>query len=75
MKELFYILLVAFLLFGFLRRFVYFQAYSSFTKAAQDFQKRNQRPVKPEGTVTIEKAPRGLDSQKEGDYVDYEEVK
>ncbi|MFM8433668.1 MAG: hypothetical protein ACKOQ6_05875 [Bacteroidota bacterium] len=75
MKEFLYILLIAFILFGFLRRFIYFQAYSSFTKAAQDFQKRNQRPMRPEGTVTIEKAPQNLDKHNDSEYVDYEEVK
>lgn len=68
-------LLVAFILFGFLRRFIYFQAMRSFTKAAQDFQRSRQSPTKPEGTVTIDPAvskKKGID---EGDYVDYEEVK
>ncbi len=42
----------------------------------QDQQRQNQRPSRPEGEVTIEKNRRNGSnpSQKQGEYVDFEEV-
>lgn len=68
-------LVVAFLLFGVLRRFIYFQALRSFTKAAEDFQRRQQPPRKPEGTVTIDPSVKKKSLAEEGEYVDFEEIK
>lgn len=77
MKEFLLILLISFVFFGFLRRFLYFQAFQSFTKAAQDMHRREQQQRKPEGTITIDtNVPQKKVSQHdEGEYVDYEEVK
>ena len=75
MADFLVILLVAFILFGFLRRFIYFQAFRSFTKAAEDFQRRQQSARKPEGTVTIDTSVKKKKSIDEGEFVDYEEVK
>jgi sortase (surface protein transpeptidase) len=75
MQEFLLIALVVFIFFGFLRRVIYFQAYSSFTKAAQDFQRQQQKQRKPEGSVTVD-SPKGKRTLKdEGEYVDYEEIK
>jgi hypothetical protein len=68
-------LVVGFVLFGFLRRVVYFQAYSSFTKAADDFRRRQEVPRKPEGTVTVDQSAKQKGLKEEGEYVDYEELK
>mgnify|MGYP000300396781 CR=1 FL=1 len=68
-------LIVAFLLFGFLRRFIYFQALRSFTKAANDFRRQQDADRKPEGTITIDPSARKKSIKEDSDYVDYEEVK
>lgn len=47
--------LVAFFLLGFVRRFFYFQAYRSFTKAQADF-RRYGIHRKQEGTVTLDQS-------------------
>lgn len=75
MQEFLLIALIAFICFGFLRRVIYFQAYNSFTKAAQDFQRQHQKRNKPEGTVTVESAKKRTALKDEGEYVDYEEIK
>ena len=75
MQEFLIILLIVFIFFGFLRRIVYFQAYSSFTKAADDFSKRNQQDRKKEGTVTLDTNSGRKSLKDDGEYVDYEEIK
>ncbi|MFM7217381.1 MAG: hypothetical protein ACKO1U_05130 [Bacteroidota bacterium] len=72
MKELFYVLLTAFILFGFFRRFIYFQAYQSFTKAAEDFHKQRTQAQEKTKPVRSKQQDRLKDV---GEYVDYEEVK
>jgi hypothetical protein len=72
MTEYLIVFIVAFICFGFIRRFFYFQAYQSFTKAADDFRKREVKSRKPDGSVTIE---RKTSSSKDGEYVEWEEVK
>ena len=75
MQEFLIILLVAFIFFGFLRRVIYFQAYSSFTKAAEDFTKRQRQERKKEGAVTLDTNSGRKSLKDDGEYVDYEEVK
>ena len=75
MQEFLIILLVVFIFFGFLRRVIYFQAYSSFTKAADDFTKKHRQEQKKEGTVTLDTNSGRKSLKDEGEYVDYEEVK
>ena len=75
MQEFLIILLVAFIFFGFLRRVIYFQAYSSFTKAAEDFTKRHRQERKKEGTVTLDSNSARKSLKDDGEYVDYEEIK
>lgn len=66
--------LVAFFLLGFVRRFFYFQAYRSFTKAEEDFrQKKMSR--KPEGTVTLEKNSPSTVYDDDAEDADWEELR
>jgi len=75
MTEYLIIFIVAFICFGFVRRFFYFQAYQSFTKAAHDFRRDELKSRKPEGTVTIEssRSKRSTPTEEELDDEDYEE--
>jgi hypothetical protein len=77
MQEFILIILVAFLLLGFLRRFFFFSSYHGFQKAAEEFMKKHQPKQKPEGTVTIQKIKDRKESSgtDKGEYVDYEEVR
>jgi hypothetical protein len=54
---------------------IYFQAYSSFTKAAEDFTKRHRQERKKEGTVTLDSNSARKSLKDDGEYVDYEEIK
>ena len=63
--------LVAFICFGFFRRFLYFQAYRSFTKAEQDF---NLRQRKPEGSVTVDQVRKSRARQDDAEDAVWEEV-
>ncbi|MFM2135664.1 MAG: hypothetical protein RL021_1064 [Bacteroidota bacterium] len=66
--------LVAFFLLGFVRRFFYFQAYQSFTKAESDFRNR-QVPRKPEGTVTLDKTPSAAAYEDDAEDAEWEELR
>lgn len=66
---------ILFILFGVLRRWVYTQAYRSFTKAEMDFRRQNARPTKPEGAVSLDGSVKPKSLHDEGEYVDFEEVK
>ncbi|MFM2207906.1 MAG: hypothetical protein RL213_1881 [Bacteroidota bacterium] len=67
--------LVAFVFFGFVRRFFYVQAYRSFTKAREDFFRNGSEIRKPEGTVILEQRPAKTGKTDESVYTEWEEVK
>jgi hypothetical protein len=67
--------LVAFVFFGFIRRFFYVQAFRSFTKAREDYFKNGAEIRRPEGTVILDQRPAKTGKKDEGVYTDWEEVK
>lgn len=76
MQEFIVVILVAFLVLGVLRRFLFFSSYRGFQKSAEDFVKKQQQAQrKPEGTVTIHQTKKNVSSSDDGEYVDYEEIK
>ena len=66
-KEFLLVFIVAFIAFGFLRRFLYYNALQSFRKAADDLERERSR--KQAGSIRVQKKQRD-----EGEYVDFEEV-
>lgn len=75
MKEFLIISIVVILLFGTIRRFIFFNTQDAFKKAAEDFYKKQEleeRKRKASGKITVEKSDK---QAKVGEYVSYEEVK
>ena len=77
MQEILLIGILIILLFRVARRFIFFNAYQGFQKAAEDFVNRQQQSTrKPEGSVTIQDPKGGSTTarRKDGEYVDFEEI-
>ena len=76
MQEFILITILIILLFRVARRFIFFNAYQGFQKAAEDYIRKQQTKQPAEGTVTIKETESGKPSrEKGGEYVDFEEIK
>ena len=79
MQEYILIFIIVILLFRVARRFVFMNSYQGFQKAAEDFMKKQQdaNSRKADGSVTVQDLTNknGSSRHREGEYVDYEEIK
>ena len=79
MLRLLLIILVLFLISGFLRRIFFSSAYNAYIKAAQDLNKKNKRTAsqqaKQKNIWSTNNSSTGKPSDNDGEYVDYEEIR
>ena len=78
MQEFLIVAIILILFFSTVRRFVFFNSYNAFNKAADQFMKRQEmeeRKRKEEGRVYVDQTKKQSKKLKdEGEYVEYEEV-
>jgi hypothetical protein len=77
-QEFLVILIIAFILFGVLRRMMFGSFYAALQKQQreQDQREQEERKRKKEGKIIIEKVqPGNLSKHDDGEYIDYEEIK
>ena len=75
MIRLILIIIALFIISGFLRRIIFSSAYNAFNKASEDFNKKHAQQKKPKQFWSNNKTSPKKNSDNDGDYVDYEEIK
>ena len=75
MLKLFLIIIILFVVSGFLRRIIFSSAYNAFNKAAQDFNKNKTQQNKPKRFWDNNNSALKNNSDNDGEFVDYEEIK
>ena len=75
MIRLILIIIALFIISGFLRRIIFSSAYNAFNKAAEDFNKKQTQQKKPKEFWSNNNSSPKKNSDNDGEYVDYEEIK
>jgi len=76
MQDFLVALLIAFLLFGVLRRIFFNSAYAAFTKHKREEDERWKEEMnrKKEGRISVQKLPSNKNDDQDAEYTDYEEI-